>query len=68
MDIKDLGYKHTDYIGDSVYVGFDGYSYWIMTWNGYPDDPRNKIALEPEVYEALQNWVKRIRSEECLPA
>ena len=63
MEVKDLGYKFTDYIGDSVYVGFDGYYYWIFTWNGYPDDPRNRIALEPMVYEALTNWVERVRQE-----
>ena len=62
MNIQDLGYKFTEYLGDSVYVGFDGYHYWLMTWNGYPDDPRNKIALEPFVYEALTRWVKRLHA------
>jgi hypothetical protein len=61
MEIKDLGYKFNAYLGDSVYVGFDGYHYWLMTWNGYSDDPRNKIALEPSVYEALQRWVESLK-------
>ena len=46
------------YIGDSVYVGYDGYHIILTTENGYPDDPRNRIALEPAVYNALQVWVK----------
>lgn len=35
------------YLGDSVYSGSDGYGVWLITWNGYDDDPRNKIFLEP---------------------
>ena len=60
MEIKDTGYKYLDYLGDSVYAGFDGYHIRLMTWNGYPDDPRNEIALEPAVFEALiryQKWM-----------
>ena len=60
MEVQDLGLKHSAYLGDSVYVGFDGYHIQLMTWNGYPDDPRNKIALEPMVYNALIGWVKRL--------
>ena len=68
MEIKDLGLKFPDYLGDSVYVGFDGYHIQLMTWNGYPDDPRNKIALEPSVYEALVRWVKRVEKELKCPS
>lgn len=53
MEPQELGYEFTQYLGDSVYVGFDGYHLWLMTWNGYPDDPRNRIALEPSVLQAL---------------
>lgn len=49
------------YIGDSVYVQFDGYHIVLTTENGYPDDPRNRIALEPEVYSALGEWVARLK-------
>lgn len=63
MEIDELGYKFTTYLGDSVYVGFDGYHYWLMTWNGYPDDPKNKIALEPSVYRNLIQWVENLQSE-----
>ncbi len=50
-----------EYIGDSVYVHSDGYGFWLTTENGYPDDPRNSIYLEPEVYASLLRWVKRQR-------
>ena len=32
----------------------------LTTWNGYPDDPRNKIVLEPEVIEALQLYLSTL--------
>jgi len=55
--------KFKRYLGDSVYVSFDGYHIWLTTENGYPDDPRNKIALDPEVYSRLveyQNYLKEV--------
>jgi hypothetical protein len=61
MEIKDLGLQFLVYLGDSVYVGFDGYHIQLITWNGYSDDPRNKIALEPSVYEALLRWVENLK-------
>jgi len=48
------------YIGDSVYVEFDELERIVLTTNnGYPDDPRNLIVLEPEVYAELLKWVER---------
>jgi len=49
------------YLGDSVYADFDGYHIWLTTENGYPDDPRNKIALEPCVFEALKQYVEWLK-------
>lgn len=48
------------YLGDSVYVTYDGFHIWLTTENGYPDDPRNRIALEPAVWNALTQYVKAI--------
>jgi hypothetical protein len=48
------------YLGDSVYVEFDGYSYILTTRNGLPTDPSNTIILEPETYEALVKFVREI--------
>ena len=35
------------YLGDGVYVSFDGYQIWLDTRAQFPV---NRIALEPEVY------------------
>lgn len=48
------------YLGDSVYASFDGYHIVLTTNNGYPDDPRNRIALEPEVLKQLNDYNKHI--------
>jgi hypothetical protein len=48
------------YLGDSVYIEFDGYSVILTTNNGYPDDPRNRIALEPEVLHNFKQWEKQL--------
>ncbi len=46
------------YLGDSVYVDFDGFGIVLTTENGY--GPSNTITLEPEVLEALTNYVAKI--------
>ena len=46
------------YLGDSVYADFDGYCVELTTNNGYPDDPRNRIVMEPEVIKALIEYLK----------
>lgn len=50
------------YIGDSVYAEFDGYAVILTTENGLPNDPSNRIVLEPEVMIALAKfyeWVSK---------
>ena len=49
-------YFEKTYIGDSVYIHFDGYHFILETINGYPDDPRNRIALEPDVLRKLLKY------------
>lgn len=48
-----------EYIGDSVYAEFDGWSIILTAENGLPDDPSNVIVLEPSVLDALNNYAKR---------
>ncbi len=48
-----------DYLGDSVYVDFDGYALILTTENG-PAGPTNTIILEPEVYAAMVRYVERL--------
>jgi hypothetical protein len=53
------------YLGDSVYTEIDESRECIKltTENGYPDDPRNVIYLEYEVYLALVRWIEHIRDQ-----
>ena len=51
------------YLGDSVYASFDGYHVWLTTENGRPDDPSNRIALEPQVIDALNLYIERINRQ-----
>ncbi len=52
------------YIGDSVYVEFDGFALVLTTENSLPNDPSNRIVLEPEVYEALIKFVEHLAVKE----
>jgi hypothetical protein len=49
------------YLGDSVYVHFDGWMLTLETNNGF--GPSNTIHLEPEVYAALVEFVDRLKKE-----
>ena len=53
-------YKQKIYLGDSVYAHFDGYHIILETHNGYEDDPRNQIGLEPPVMDNLEMYRKQI--------
>lgn len=50
------------YIGDGVYVDYDGYGFILTTENGI--EQTNIIILEPEVYESLVRYVDRIKQQE----
>ena len=56
-------YSAKRYIGDSVFIHFDGYHFILETNNGYPDDPRNRIALEPYTIEALLMYREKVYSD-----
>ena len=46
---------HEDYLGDGVYVWFDDYQIWLKT---DMDGQEHLIALEPEVYAKLLDYVR----------
>lgn len=52
-----------EYLGDAVYVEFDGFQLVLTTENGIR--ATNRIVLEPEVYAALVQFVERLKA---LPA
>ena len=49
------------YLGDSVYVEFDGYMVILTTENGA--GPSNVIYLEPEVVQALTAFIAKLQQE-----
>ncbi len=51
------------YLGDSVYVTFDGYGYILTTENGLKTDPSNKIYLDAYEIEKLNAFVAHINEE-----
>ncbi len=46
------------YLGDGVYVDFDGDMLCLTTENGTASSPQNTIWLEDVVYNALLQYVK----------
>jgi len=48
-----------EYLGDAVYVEFDGFGFVLTTEDGM--QATNRIVLEPDVYEALARYVERVR-------
>ena len=45
-----------EYLGDGVYVSFDGYQLWLAA-----NHHANKvIALEPEVFSALLAYARKV--------
>lgn len=59
--------KMKTYLGDSVYADFDGYHVVLTTENGSPVDPSNRIACEPEVLTALDQFIKELRDSKLPP-
>jgi hypothetical protein len=50
-----------EYLGDSVYVDFDGFDIALTTENG--EGPNNTIIMEPSVWAALQKYMRRQKEE-----
>ncbi len=46
------------YLGDGVYASFDGYYIWLRTER---EGSWHEIALEPEVYANLKEFVTKLR-------
>jgi len=51
--------EHKQYLGDSVYLNFDGYHIVLTTENGY--GPSNTIALEPFMLEKLIDYREELK-------
>lgn len=53
--------QYKTYLGDGVYVGFDGFAAVLTTENGF--SVTNEIMLEPAVFAALEVWWRRVKQE-----
>ncbi len=49
--------KDSVYLGDGLYVKYDGFTFWLMTSNGMCI--LNSVALEPNVLEEFFRFVGR---------
>ena len=54
-----IGANHKDYLGDGVYVEYDGYTVVLYTSNGVTNN--SHIYLEPEVIEALNRYIANLK-------
>mgnify|MGYP005839422769 CR=1 FL=1 len=48
-----------DYIGDGVYVEYDGFGIWLKAND--PDLPTDQVYLEPEVLKELNSFAERMK-------
>ena len=48
-----------EYLGDGVYVNFDGFGIWLHA-NSH-DKPTDRIYLEPQILQSLNEYVERMR-------
>ena len=55
--------QEKEYLGDGVYASFDDYQVWLETACGACG--AQKIALEPNVYVALQRYVAKLKKSEA---
>lgn len=53
--------KGSTYIGDAVYISFDGYQVWLKTTDGL--EITNQIALEPGALHTMLMYIERLKCE-----
>lgn len=50
-----------EYLGDGAYVDYDGFSVILTTEDGI--SVQNRVVMEPNVVEAFEGYVARLRKE-----
>jgi hypothetical protein len=60
MSRKGVALMKKQYIGDGVYVEFDGWAIVLTTENGV--ETTNRVVLETEVYSSLVAYVDALKS------
>jgi len=56
--------KNVEYLGDGLYVSFDGYQICLMA-NSHIQ-PTDMVYLDPSVYSNLQKYVSRVAAEQSV--
>jgi hypothetical protein len=64
MRREDIIGNEPEYIGDGVYASTDGYYIWLQTERELGRIER--IAIEPQVFDALQRYYTRIMTRPVL--
>lgn len=59
-ELREVPSPKKRYLGDGVFVDVDGHGLVLTTENGVEET--NRIVLEPEVYDALLQYVFRLRA------
>lgn len=54
---------HISYLGDGVYIQFDGYGYVLRANHHEEDSCTDQIYIEPSVFENLNLFVKHIKKQ-----
>lgn len=57
MNVNDL--KDSEYMGDGVYIGHDGYQVWLITSNGFTTT--NAVALEDGTLNNVIKYINKLR-------
>ena len=50
--------ERKQYLGDGIYVDFDGYALVLTTENGY--EVTSRIVIEEREWQALRDYVERL--------
>ena len=65
FSILDADKMKKKYIGDGVYVDYDGFGITLTTEDGTNEDGTNivnRIYLEPDVYDSLVLYITKVRA------
>ena len=55
--------EYEDYLGDGLYVDFDGYQIILAANDRVRRSPTDTVALEPGVVQAFIDYVERLREK-----
>ena len=60
MSVLVPGEKNQDYLGDGLYVSYDGFNFWLRAER---DGMTHEVALDPYVVQALLEYLQKLGVE-----